>query len=172
MKTPLCALGFGLALLCAPAVARADAGPKVRDSLWFPMGLNFGYRVNPDPLANGFLLGPEVSLVYITRSLTWAGVYGDVLRDFGTDVTRMSVGAEAGVAILGLDVGYMRDLGDPSTEGFRARLLVSFAAVHLYGGVGQMFTEPDNSTYGEAGILLKFPIPLWEAEPDRREHRR
>ncbi len=172
MRVPITALALSLGVLCAPTAAHADAGPKVRDSLWLPMGVNLGYSVNPDPLSNGFLLGTELSLVYIGKDFMWAGVYGDVLRDSGSKSTRMSVGAEAGAAIFGLDVGYVRQLSDPATDGFRARFLLSLAAVHLYGGVGHLFAEPEGQTYGEAGVLLKFPLMLVEAEPDDHHYRR
>jgi len=147
----------------------ADAGPKVSDSLWLPMGMNFGYSLNPDPAPNGFLVGPEVSLVYIGRDLYWFGAYTDVLRDFGTDATRLSAGLEAGMAIFGFDVGYVSEFREGEQQsGVRGRLLFSFAAVHFYGGMGQVFGEPKHS-YGEIGVLLKVPIVLWEAP--RRWHR-
>ncbi|MBK7583990.1 MAG: hypothetical protein IPI67_27810 [Myxococcales bacterium] len=146
------------------SAAHADGGPKIRDSLWLPLGLNFGYSLNPDPVSNGFLVGPEASFVYLDHSTGWAGAYTDVLRDFGSDTTRLGVGAEAGMAIFGVDLGYERSFGDTNHHGIRGRFLLSFAAVHFYGGVGRVFADAGGFTYGEVGVLLKFPIMMWEKE--------
>ena len=90
MNKPFLFLLTCVAALFIATGARADAGPKIRDSLWLPVGLNVGYSVNPSPLDNGFLIGPELSFVYLSKQLYWAGVYGDTLRDFGSDATRVS----------------------------------------------------------------------------------
>jgi hypothetical protein len=164
------ALPAGAALL-ATSVASADAGPKFSDSLWLPLGLNLGYSLQPEPVPNGFVFGPEASFVYLDRSAYWLGAYADALHDFGPKNTRIGLGAEAGVAIFGLDAGYVRTVGDDPADGFRARLLISFAALHFYGGVGHTFGEPDRGTYGEIGALIKFPILLWEGGSNRHRPR-
>ncbi len=163
-------VSLALVTVCAPSTALADAGPKIEDSLWFPLGINTGYAINPAPLSNGFLIGPEASFVYLDHSATWAGVYTDVLRDFGAETTRWSVGAEFGVAIFGLDVGYVRSYGDVDWGGLRGRLLLSLAAIHLYGGPGWILSGEETEAYGEIGLLLKFPINIWSAEPRRRHY--
>lgn len=158
-----------LALSLGAGAARADGGPKIRDSVWLPIGMNFGYSINPDPAPNGFLVGPELSLVYLDESAYWLGAYTDVLRDFGSDITRLSAGLEGGVAVFGLDLGYVSAFSDGArADGLRGRLLFSLAVVHLYGGVGHLFGEPESRTYGEVGLLLKAPIPLWEDTTPRR----
>ncbi len=84
--------GFAwLAASLGAGAARADGGPKIRDSVWLPVGMSFGYSINPDPAPNGFLVGPELSLVYLDESAYWFGAYTDVLRDFGSDMTRLSL---------------------------------------------------------------------------------
>lgn len=158
-------------VLCAAAVvaslwsraALADAGPKITDSLWLPIGVNLGWAVNPSPLPNGFLVGPEVSFVYLDQSGPWAGVYADALYDGGADRTRVSVGAEAGYAILGFDLGYVTTVRGAREHGLRGRLMFSLAAVHLYGGAGRLA----GTTYGEAGVLIKIPLPIWAERPRR-----
>lgn len=154
---------LALSVVCWSSVALSDGGPKITDSLWMPVGLNLGYAVNPSPVPNGFLIGPEVSLVYLDQDVWWAGAYADALYDGGSERARISVGGEVGYAILGLDLGYVTTLRGEREQGFRARAMFSLAAVHLYGGAGRL----SDATYGELGVLLKFPIELW-AEPVRR----
>jgi hypothetical protein len=143
-------------------VAFADGGPKITDSLWMPVGVNLGWAAN-SPVPSGFLAGPEVSFVYLDQSGPWVGVYADALYDGGRDRTRLSVGAEAGYAILGLDVGYVSTALGDREHGVRGRLLLSFAAVHLYGGLGRLA----DSTYGEVGVLIKIPLQIWAETPRR-----
>lgn len=150
-------------MVCWSNVALADGGPKITDSLWMPVGVNLGWAVNPSPVRNGFLIGPEVSLVYLDQKGWWAGAYTDALYDGGSERARISAGGEVGYAILGIDLGYVTTLRGEREQGFRARAMLSLAAVHLYGGAGRL----SDSTYGELGVLLKFPIELW-AEPVRR----
>ncbi len=157
-----------LVAVCAPSTALADAGPKIEDSFWFPLGINAGYAINPSHVPNGFLFGAEASLVYLDHSAKWAGVYTDLLRDFGSDTTRWSAGAEFGVSAYGLDVGYVRSFGDADWSGVRARFLLSLAVIHIYGGPGWILSGEQTESYGEIGLLLKFPINLWSAEPRRR----
>lgn len=160
-------LGVLAAALWLPAPALADAGPKIDDSLWLPMGLNLGYSLNPDPAPNGLLIGPEISFVYLDRTGYWGGVYTDLLHDTGPEQWRFSGGLEGGVAIFGMDVGYVGASGDEWQHGLRGRLLISLAAIHLYGGVGTLFQQPDAVAYGELGVLLKFPLQLWQTESRR-----
>ncbi len=159
---------LALVAACAPSTALADAGPKIENSLWLPIGINTGYAINPAHVSNGFLIGAEASLVYLDRSAKWAGVYTDLLRDFGSDTTRWSAGAEFGVTIFGLDLGYVRSYGDTDWSGVRGRFLLSMAAIHLYGGHGWILSGDETEVYGEVGLLLKFPINIWSAEPRRR----
>ncbi|MCC6900985.1 MAG: hypothetical protein IT377_18550 [Polyangiaceae bacterium] len=160
MKTAGC---VAVLVMCWSSAALADGGPKITDSLWMPVGMNFGWAVNPSPVPNGFLVGPEVSLVYLDQSGPWVGVYTDALYDGGSDRARISAGGEVGYAIFGLDLGYVTTVKGEREHGFRARGMLSLAAVHLYGGAGRL----SDTTYGELGVLLKVPIELW-AEPPRR----
>lgn len=154
---------LAMAVTCWSHAALADGGPKITDSLWMPVGMNFGWAVNPSPVPNGFLVGPEVSLVYLDQSGPWVGVYTDALYDGGSERARISAGGEVGYAIFGLDLGYVTTVRGEREHGFRARGMFSLAAVHLYGGAGRL----SDATYGELGVLLKVPIELW-AEPPRR----
>ncbi len=156
-----CSLSAAVSLLTG--VAFADGGPKITDSLWMPVGVNLGWAVNPSPVSNGFLVGPEVSFVYLDQSGPWVGVYADALYDGGGDRTRISMGAEAGYAILGFDVGYVTTARGDREHGVRGRLMFSLAAVHLYGGAGRLA----DSTYGEAGVLIKIPLQIWAETPRR-----
>lgn len=166
MKERALAVVAAALVVSATPAARADGGPKFSDSLWVPLGLNLGYSLNPEPAPNGFLAGPELSFVYLDRSLYWLGAYTDVLRDFGTDTTRVSAGVESGVAIFGLDLGYVAAYKDDWRHGARARLLVTLPVLHFYAGVGRVGGDGAH-TWGEVGALFKFPIPVWEDKTQR-----
>ncbi len=164
MRGALLRLGVACAALLLalstslPAAARDANGPG--DSLWMPIGLNVGYSMNPAPLSNGLLLGPELSLVYFDQDAYWLGAYTEALRDFGAEEWRVGGGLEGGFANFGLDVGYQGILGRDGGHALRSRLIFSMVLVQIYGGVGARLLEPKAPVYGELGLLLKFPFEL------------
>jgi len=152
------ALAVGAAAL-APVPARADVGP---DSEWYLLsGVNLGAAIE-DAVAE-FLLGAEVSAARLFRHGAWYGVYGDGLRDFRRETTRLSLGIEAGYRVVGVDVGPLVELGgDESRAGIRARVVLTGAWLAVYGGPVVRFGDVGDTgrVTGELGFLVKFPLPL------------
>lgn len=108
---------------------------------------------------NGAALGGEVSFVGV-RDALWAGAYLDVLRAFAADETRLSIGPEIGVRFLGVDAGYVLNLGRRSTQhGFALRPMLTLGIVTVY--FRSTFLAGERADWlGELGVLLKAPILL------------
>jgi hypothetical protein len=164
---------FGAVALASTALvereARADFGPKFDETGFVSLGLNTSYSMHPRPISNGFVFGGEASVGYLNMGRAfWVGAYSDVLRDFGADATRFSVGPELGFAIVGLDGGYVGDYRDGKYHhGFSMRLQLTLVIFSLYGRGGKIFGDPLESGFGEIGFLYKIPIPFLEHNPPR-----
>jgi hypothetical protein len=161
LAASLAALPLLVAL--APREAHAQMkGFKLEEGLFVPFGLNLGYSVNGDKgparAANGFLLGPEISLVKYDR-MWWAGTYADLLRDFGEGEWRASTGLEAGFGPVGVDFGYVGAFRGDVAHGVRVRGIVTLPPLGVYGGYGRTWT--DGVSYGEIGVLFKIPLPIF-----------
>ena len=156
-----------IALVTAPREARADMGPKIDKGLFLPVGLNLGYSVNTAKgAANGFLFGGEASLVFLKQWI-WTGTYADVLRDFGEDETRTSIGLEAGVGPFGVDFGYLGAFRGEVAHGFRGRAIVTLPPLGVYAGYSRTWT--DHRTHLEFGALFKIPVPIFTESVKRPE---
>ena len=106
----------------------------------------------------GFVIGGELSIacwgcIHLT-DLSWFGAYVDVLRDFGVDEFRGSVGPEFGFGPIGVDGGLLvsRDSNDTDL-GWTARALITSGIVGVYGRYLKFPGEPRS---GEFGVLLKY----------------
>jgi hypothetical protein len=150
-------------IAAVPGAASADGGPDLSktDVLFLPIGLNLGGAVNQGA-PNGFVLGGEVSAVYLYRTWAWTGAYVDVLRDFGAGATRFSIGPEGGWGPFGLDGGFLiEERGGQAHPGTALRLVLSASVLTLYGRWGHVFGD-DERNFAEIGVLIKFPIAIWE----------
>jgi hypothetical protein len=158
----------GLLLLCltlAPS-AFADAMPKMHDSWFLPFGLSTAYALHKYS-SNGFAGGLELSVVH-NDDFFWQGAYADVVRDFENEHTRLSLGPEIGVMVLGIDGGYLLDTGKGTTRhGFCVRPMFSLGIMMLYGRVDQLLGA-EHETIGEIGLLFKYPVLLHEGEDPYR----
>ncbi|MBI5537227.1 MAG: hypothetical protein HY898_31185 [Deltaproteobacteria bacterium] len=143
------------------AVAQVEGGPKFPVQGWYlPVGLNVGGAFHHE--SRGMILGAETSVAYYRRGW-WMGVYTDVLRDFGNDRTRWSVGPELGFSFVGIDGGFLTQLGEDKVyTGYQIRGLVTMSLLSLYGRGGWLPSHPSEQGFAEVGVLLKIPIPLWE----------
>jgi hypothetical protein len=162
------AIGLGIAstILAAAPAAWADAMPKIYDSWFLPVGVSTASALHPDT-SNGFAGGLELSLVH-NDEFSWQGAYADVVRDFASERTRVSIGPEIGEAFLGIDGGYLLDTGKGVTRhGFCVRPMFSLGFVMIYGRLGQLFGS-EHETLGEIGLLFKYPIVLHEGENPHR----
>lgn len=144
--------------------AAADAGPKFGNGLWLPVGLSLGGAFRGD-LPTGFVLGGEVSAVYLWMEDTpegmWLGGVADAVWDFGSDAFRHRLGPEIGWGPLGVDLAYLGQARDDSYHpGLSVRGVFTLAVVSLYGGYGHVFVDGEGADFGEFGGLIKFPIPI------------
>ncbi len=163
---------FAASVVAAGALASREAaaadpmGPKIEKGLFLPVGLNLGYSVNtPKGAANGFILGGETSLAFF-KDLFWTGAYADILRDFGEQETRTSVGLEAGYGPVGVDFGYLGAFRDETAHGVRVRGILTASAISVYGGYARTWT--DARTHAEFGVLLKVPLPIFIQEVKKK----
>jgi hypothetical protein len=139
--------------------AIADAMPKVHPGFRLPVGFWTAVAIHDDA-TDGFMGALEASIVHTGRDYDWVGVYADIGRDFAADRTRLTVGPEIGSGFFGIDAGYAMELGGPRTRhGYVIRPLLSLGVIMLGGRVGHFFGD-DEETFGEVGLLFKFPIEL------------
>jgi hypothetical protein len=156
-------LALGLALAARPAsatVTRPDLD-FVPEGWFMPVGLNVGLSLH-DEFENSYLVGGEASLVYLENSrMMWGGGFVDGLWDDGSGTYRFCAGPEFGVMFGGVEVGYLVErYAEEWFQGLRAGVVATVAFLSLYGRVGFLFGGADESTFGEAGLLVKFPLPL------------
>ncbi|MBW2525302.1 MAG: hypothetical protein JRI23_14045 [Deltaproteobacteria bacterium] len=158
------ALAVATLISAGTVEARADAAPKFGNGFWLPVGVTLGGAFRGD-LPDGFMLGAEVSAVYLwaegDAGGMWLGGVADAVWDFGIDAFRHRVGPEIGWGPLGVDVTYLGQARDGVYDpGINVRGLFTLAVVSLYGGYGHLFVDGDGGSYGEFGALVKFPIPI------------
>jgi hypothetical protein len=147
------------ALLFVTHVALADAMPKVHPGFRLPVGFWTALAIHDDA-TDGFMGALEASIVYTDREYDWVGGYVDFGRDFASDRTRLSVGPEIGSGFFGIDGGYAAEFGGPSVRhGCVIRPLLSLGVIMLGGRLGHFFGDAEE-TFGEVGLLFKFPIEL------------
>jgi hypothetical protein len=155
----LAAAPLAITLLLATRLACADAVPKVYPGLRLPVGFWTAVAIHDDA-TDGFVGAAEASLVYTDRDYNWTGGYVDIGRDFASDRTRLSVGPEFGSGFFGIDAGYAVELGGPSARhGYVVRPLLSLGVIMLGGRLGHFFGDAEE-TFGEVGLLFKFPLEI------------
>jgi len=155
-----------VAVLSSPRAVAAEIGPA---DTWFVMpGPTVGLSRND---TEGLILGGELSLVHLDHG-TWMGGYVDMARDFGLGAMRVSLGAEAGFSLVGLDAGALLEYADDHyTPGIRLRVLAGGGWMTLYVGPLLRFGSKDSLTAGahrvslEAGFLFKLPFDLSKGRP-------
>ena len=165
MTRPFTLMSLLTVALIFPTRLHADAGPWISSGWYLPVGLNLGAGIHPD-LNHGFVLGGEISAAYLSsRNGVWGGLYVDGVWDWGSDTTRVSFGGEVGFAFIGLDMGYLWDIGPgwDHRQGLSLRGLLTISIVTITGRWGHLFSgDPVERDFGEVGILIKFPIFLTE----------
>ena len=152
------AIALAAALTSAPRSSEADVGPD--DEWYLVAGVNLGSTI--EAAVAEWMVGAEVSAARLFRRGAWYGVYADGLRDFRRDTTRLSLGAEAGYSLVGVDIGPVLELGDGTRTGVRFRGVLTAAWVTFYGGPVIRFGDVGETERltGEVGFLIKVPIPL------------
>lgn len=170
-----------LAAALIGSLARTAAADQNENALLVSAGANLGLSMH-DVASSGFVLGGEASLVLLhlendesehggdapgvpmIGTPSWLGLYGDVVRDTGSDTTRFSIGPEIGHGILGIDGGLLAQVGDESRWGVTVRPVLTIGVVALYGRWGHFYDDLPETDFVEAGLLLKWAFPLWEAK--------
>jgi hypothetical protein len=155
-------------------LARADDD---LDALVVSGGVNLGLGLHGDQVSSGPLVGVEGSLVLVHFDreadehryagygvATWLGLYGDLVRDLGSDTTRLTVGPEVGHELAGVDGGMLLQLGDQSRWGVTARLVGTIGVLAIYARWGHFLSDGDlpDQDFVELGILVKFPYPIYK----------
>jgi len=154
-----------LAVLVPATPALAD--PEVR-SFYVPVGVNLGATIlNGSAL---FAVGAEASVVTTQGSAgfasMWLGGYVDTVINPGNHaigrptLARLSVGPEFGFGPLGVDAGYLLQVGNGVSHGVTVRALLTVAYVALYARAGIFLGKPDLVSMTEFGVLLKYPFEL------------
>jgi hypothetical protein len=140
-------------------------GELLPDGLFLPVGVYVGSASHADSDTD-LLLGLEASAVlFPVGHSNWNGVYVDVLQDFGNDSVRTSLGLEVGFGFLGLDGGALLEFSEHGTYlGYAVRPMLSFGVIHVYGRWGFLPSKPEDDSFREIGVLLKYPIQLAEMD--------
>lgn len=160
MRTPRALLLLAV-LLTLPSPALAKDSPLDRSGVYLPVGITLGGSYQLDG-RSGFVIGAEVSLAtFRADSGLWYGLYMDGVADLGPKAFRMSVGGEVGWSVFGLDAGFLATFQDGTTAGgFQLRGLFTLSYVAAYARVGWLPDGPLEGSFGEFGLLLKFPFRL------------
>ncbi len=136
------------------------SGPMlVPKGVFLPTGINLGGSIDRIG-GSGFVLGGETSVVAHDGNWLWYGGYLDANHDFGASETRLSIGPELGYTVLGLDGGYMLLLdGGAAKHALVVRPVLTLGILSGYFRSGWLL-DGQGDWFGEAGVLLKYPIPI------------
>lgn len=129
-----------------------------------PVGVNLG-AARGSNAARGIVVGPEISVVNFEDKHRgfWFGAYADALYDTGASQLRLSIGPEAGWALLGVDGGLVLGAGNGGTHaGVTMRGLLTLGVLAGYVRGGAIFDDKHTS-FAEFGVLLKIPYPLTDS---------
>lgn len=168
---------LALAVL-SPSIARADSGDT---GGWFvSAGGSLAYAFHDDSDSGG-AAGLEVSTgrvwfpsnrsgdddhempdfgINFNLDPTWVGGYADIIRDTGLDVTRVSIGAEVGQSVFGIDAGLLMQLGDDRRYGLSVRPVLTVGVVAVSLRIGRFFDDEPDRVLCELALLVKYPFEL------------
>lgn len=124
-------------------------------------GLNLG-RSSAD--RKGKLIGVELSVLKLTwresggAKLWWLGAYTDLVFDLANSETRFGLGPEVGNGFLGIDGGpVIARQNGTWRAGAQIRPVITLGPIAAYA---RWTILPGGEYRREAGLLLKYPIPL------------
>jgi hypothetical protein len=162
---------------CVVVALGASSARAGDDQVFVSFGFTGGVALHPE-LANGGVIGGEASagifgvehghgggsepaILSLSGSPYWFGGYADVVRDFGSDTTRFTIGPEVGRSYVGVDGGLLVDVGDTTHLGASGRVVATLSAVALYARAGFILDSgAPESHFIELGVLLKVPLPF------------
>ncbi len=143
--------------------ARAGGIPDLPAGWYLPAGLAVAATF-PEDLPAGVWLGGEFSVISMDQpgpEGTWLGPTAEAGWDFGADAFRHGLGCEFGIAVLGLEAGYLGQLRDGRyAPGLYGRASLTFGVFSVYGRYGHIFAEPLAMNLGEVGVMLRYPFEL------------
>lgn len=148
---------IAVAAALAASARPAWAAPSLKDESAYAVmfGPNVGAAFHS---STGSLLGGELSFVRFEDGV-WFGLYTDVVHDLGLRRTRFSFGPEMGIGPFGLDVGYVREVGEQTPmEGWRIRGILAAFFISAYAGPGELSLGAQRFKYREGGLLFKMPL--------------
>lgn len=140
----------------AGAEASAEAATPERErasweGIWSLYGASLGRHLEND--SNGYSVGIELSDVRLFQYQLWYGYYADLRYSSLARGVDLSIGMEAGISIIGVDLGIYARIGRESAIGFRGRGCVSaLAVVSICAGGGYT----NRGGFVEASLLLKY----------------
>jgi hypothetical protein len=138
----------------APASAEAETPERERanwEGIWSLYGASLGRHLEND--SNGYSVGIELSDVRLFQYQLWYGYYADLRYSSLARGVDLSIGMEAGISIVGVDLGIYARAGGESAIGFRGRGCVSaLAVVSICAGGGYT----NRGGFVEASLLLKY----------------
>jgi hypothetical protein len=165
------AVAGSLVVAAPPAVANCHEDPDV-------VGVSPGIVLASDASdasdRSGLILGGEVSAYRLRRhdeycgdsfptlqlpDFSWTGAYIDLVHDFTTSATRITIGPEVGrLSVFGLDGGAVLAVqaGHPNA-GIAVRGIVTFGFVQAYVRYERLFDDRFGDNVVEVGALLKLP---------------
>lgn len=145
-----------------------------RPGTYLPVGLSVSGAFR-DEAPDGLMLGAEASLVSFNEigpPGAWFGGYLDGGWDFAAEAFRHSLGPQFGIAMLGLDTGYLGQWQSGSYRpGLASRGFITLGWVAVYGRYGRLWglAGAGDEDVAEFGVLAKIPLLLWERDDRTQE---
>ncbi|MFK8004667.1 MAG: hypothetical protein AB8H86_34180 [Polyangiales bacterium] len=135
-----------------PASAETpEREPAEWEGIWSLYGASLGRHLEGD--GNGYSIGIELSDVHLYPRQLWYGYYADLRYSSLARGVDLSVGMEAGISVVGVDLGIYARIGGESAIGFRGRGCISaLAVVSICAGGGYT----NRGGFVEASLLLKY----------------
>ena len=135
----------------APSAAEGERERADWEGIWSLYGASLGRHLENG--GNGYSVGIELSDVRLFPYQLWYGYYADLRYSSLARGVDLSVGMEAGISVIGVDVGIYARVGGESAIGFRGRGCISaLAVVSICAGGGYT----NRGGFVEASLLLKY----------------
>jgi hypothetical protein len=138
----------------APRPQESPIEPAERSAwtgIWSLYGVSVARQDQGDDSA--FSIGVELSDAHVLPSTFWWGYYADLRYSHLARGIDLSVGAEVGFNVIGIDAGLYARVGRNSAIGFRGRGCLSVMAVVSFCVGGGYTTD---GGFIEGGLLLKY----------------
>ncbi|MBK9001790.1 MAG: hypothetical protein IPM35_39205 [Myxococcales bacterium] len=134
------------------------------EGLFLPVGLGVAGAAHPN-LPTALSFGAEASVVaFPVGHGNWVGAYSDLYLEPKNELTRASLGLEAGFIFIGVDGGLLMQASENGTHwGGVVRPMFTLGFLSVFARWGWLKGDED---FREIGCLVKFPIHLMELDLD------